>query len=93
LISDPDWAETGFEEVNRIGTDKSPRVNQIACDSWRTRNAETLTQFSAVAAWKNLEDRGHGRGNCAELILLVFNHLSGASTVSVLLDHASFGVM
>ena len=29
----------------------------------------------------------------AELVLLVFNHLSGASTVSVLLDHASLGVM
>ncbi len=28
-----------------------------------------------------------------ELILLIFNHLSGASTVSVLLDHASLGVM
>jgi hypothetical protein len=27
----------------------------------------------------------------AELISLVFNHLSGASTVSVLLDHASLG--
>jgi hypothetical protein len=29
----------------------------------------------------------------AELILFVFNHLSGASTVSVLLNHASLGVM
>jgi hypothetical protein len=28
-----------------------------------------------------------------ELILLLFNHLSGASTVSFLLDHASLGVM
>jgi hypothetical protein len=29
----------------------------------------------------------------AELILLIFNHLVGASTVSVLLDHPSLGVM
>ena len=29
----------------------------------------------------------------AELVLLVFNHLSGSSTVSVLLNHVSFGVM
>jgi len=28
-----------------------------------------------------------------ELTLLIFNHLSGASTVSVLLNHASLGVM
>jgi len=29
----------------------------------------------------------------AEAILLLVNHLSGASTVSVLLDHASLGQM
>jgi hypothetical protein len=40
----------------------------------------------------NLRPPGPELGG-AELILLVFNHLSGASTVSVLLDHASFGVM
>jgi len=29
----------------------------------------------------------------ADPILLLLNHLSGASTVSVLLDHASLGLM
>jgi hypothetical protein len=40
----------------------------------------------------NLRPPGPELGG-AELILLVFNHLSGASTVSVLLNHASLGVM
>src|SRR5882762_11255766 len=40
----------------------------------------------------NLRPPGPELGG-AELILLVFSHLSGASTVSVLLNHASLGVM
>ncbi|PYX52813.1 MAG: hypothetical protein DMG76_28045 [Acidobacteria bacterium] len=40
----------------------------------------------------NLRPPGPELGG-AELILLIFNHLSGASTVSVLLDHPSLGVM
>ena len=40
----------------------------------------------------NLRPPGPELGG-AELILLIFNHLSGASTVSFLLNHASFGVM
>jgi site-specific DNA recombinase len=40
----------------------------------------------------NLRPPGPELGG-VELILLIFNHLSGASTVSVLLNHASLGVM
>jgi hypothetical protein len=40
----------------------------------------------------NLRPPGPELGG-VELILSIFNHLSGASTVSVLLNHASLGVM
>jgi hypothetical protein len=74
----------------------SPVIQEISSkvvEGYARRLLKLLAKFN----WSGREDLnlrppGPELGG-KELILLIFNHLSGASTVSVLLDHASLGVM
>ena len=50
-------------------------------------------RLTEMAEGAGLKFRHPGPELGKELILLIVNHLSGASTVSFLLDHASLGVM